>query len=64
MVHGFQAKWQKAPRADGFEWGFMALPAVNAGGSGCSFCWFEQMWIPAAAENQDMAKRICRLYVF
>jgi len=46
----------EAPRADGFEWGFMALPAVNAGGSGCSFCWFEQMWIPAAAENQDMAK--------
>ena len=45
-----------APRADGFEWGFMALPAVNDGGAGCSFCWFEQMWIPAAAQNQDMAK--------
>ncbi len=45
-----------APRADGFEWGFMAIPAVNAGGDGCSFCWFEQMWIPAAAQNQDMAK--------
>lgn len=45
-----------APRADGFEWGFMAIPAVNEGGAGCSFCWFEQMWIPAAAENQDMAK--------
>ena len=45
-----------APRADGFEWGFMAIPAVNAGGTGCSFCWFEQMWIPAAAQNQDMAK--------
>ena len=38
-----------APRAEGFEWGFMAIPAVNAGGAGCSFCWFEQMWIPAAA---------------
>lgn len=45
-----------APRADGFEWGFMAIPAVNAGGAGCSFCWFEQMWIPAQAQNQDMAK--------
>ncbi len=45
-----------APRADGFEWGFMAIPAVNDGGSGCSFCWFEQIWIPAAAQNQDMAK--------
>lgn len=46
----------EAPRAEGFEWGFMAIPAVNAGGAGCSFCWFEQMWIPAAAQNQDMAK--------
>lgn len=45
-----------APRADGFEWGFMAIPAVNEGGAGCSFCWFEQIWIPAAAENQEMAK--------
>ncbi len=45
-----------APRADGFEWGFMAIPAVNNGGAGCSFCWFEQMWIPAAAQNQEMAK--------
>lgn len=46
----------EAPRAEGFEWGFMAIPAVNEGGAGCSFCWFEQMWIPAAAQNQDMAK--------
>lgn len=47
---------QDAPRAEGFEWGFMALPAVNEGGAGCSFCWFEQMWIPEAAENKDLAK--------
>ncbi|MDF2612220.1 MAG: extracellular solute-binding protein family 1 [Clostridia bacterium] len=46
----------EAPRADGFKWGFTALPAVKAGGSGYSFTWFEQIWIPAAAENQDMAK--------
>lgn len=45
-----------APRADGFEWGFTALPAVKPGGAGCSFCFFEQMWVPAAAKNQDMAK--------
>ena len=47
---------EDAPRADNFKWGFMAIPAVNDGGDSCSFCWFEQMWIPAAAENQDMAK--------
>ncbi len=46
----------EAPRRRNFEWGFTAVPAVNAGGAGCSFCWFEQMWIPAAARNQDMAK--------
>lgn len=46
----------EAPRADGFEWGMTALPAVNAGENGSSFTFFEQMWIPAAAENQDMAK--------
>lgn len=45
-----------APRADGFEWGFTALPAVNSGEKGCSFCFFEQMWIPSEAVNQDMAK--------
>lgn len=45
-----------APRSENFKWGFTAIPAVNEGGAGCSFCWFEQMWIPAAAENQDLAK--------
>lgn len=46
----------EAPRADGFKWGFTALPAVEVGGSGYSFTWFEQMWIPTEAKNQDMAK--------
>lgn len=45
-----------APRADGFEWGFTAIPAVNSGDAGCSFCFFEQMWIPNEAQNVDMAK--------
>lgn len=46
----------EAPRAEGFKWGFTALPAATVGGSGYSFTWFEQMWIPAAAKNVDMAK--------
>jgi N-acetylglucosamine transport system substrate-binding protein len=46
----------EAPRADGFEWGFTALPAMDAAGSGYSFTWFEQMWIPAQAQNVEMAK--------
>lgn len=45
-----------APRADGFKWGFMALPAMTEGGDRYSFTFFEQMWIPAQAENPDLAK--------
>ena len=32
-----------------FEWGMTAIPA--AGNAPCSFCWIEQAWIPAGAEN-------------
>lgn len=45
-----------APRAEGFKWGFTALPAVDSNGTGYSFTWLEQMWIPAAAKNQELAK--------
>ena len=45
-----------APRADGFEWGFMALPAVTDGGERASYSFFEQIWMPAGAENQDLGK--------
>lgn len=52
-----------APRADGFQWGMTALPAVEEGGDGYSYTWFEQAWIPAGAENQDAAKQfIAYLY--
>ena len=32
-----------APRADGFEWGFTALPAVEEGGERASYSFFEQI---------------------
>ena len=47
----------EAPRADGFAWGMTALPAVEAGGDGYSYTWFEQAWIPGGAEHQDEAKQ-------
>ena len=47
----------EAPRADGFKWGMTALPAVEAGGDGYSYTWFEQAWIPGGAANQDGAKQ-------
>ena len=46
-----------APRAEGFKWGMTALPAVEAGGDGYSYTWFEQAWIPSGAENVDAAKQ-------
>lgn len=46
-----------APRADGFEWGMTALPAVEEGGDRYSYTWFEQAWIPAGAEHIDAAKQ-------
>ncbi|MEF9940784.1 MAG: carbohydrate ABC transporter substrate-binding protein [Lachnospiraceae bacterium] len=45
-----------APRADGFEWGFTAIPAVAADQKPSSFTFFEQMWIPAEGKNQELAK--------
>ena len=47
----------EAPRADGFEWGMTALPAVSEGGDRYSYTWFEQCWIPSGAEHQDAAKQ-------
>lgn len=45
-----------APRAEGFEWGFMPLPAMTEGGDRYAFTFFEQMWIPQQAENPELAK--------
>ena len=46
-----------APRAEGFKWGFTALPAVTEGGDRYSYTWFEQLWIPSEAANIDEAKQ-------
>ncbi|WPB39477.1 carbohydrate ABC transporter substrate-binding protein [[Clostridium] scindens] len=46
-----------APRTDGFEWGFTALPAVTDGGEKASYTFFEQIWMPKGAENQDLGKQ-------
>ena len=46
-----------APRAEGFEWGMTALPAITPDGDRYSYTFFEQMWIPAGAANIDGAKQ-------
>ena len=47
---------KEAPRAEGFEWGFTALPAVEQGGERASYSFFEQTWMPKEAKNQDLGK--------
>ena len=44
-----------APRAEGFEWGMTAVPALHEGGDRYSFTWFEQAWIPEGAANKEAA---------
>lgn len=46
----------EAPRAENFEWGMMPIPAFEDGGDQYAFTFFEQIWIPSAAENKDAAK--------
>lgn len=43
-----------APRADGFEFGMMGLPALEQ--DSYSYTFFEQMYIPKQAKNKDLAK--------
>ena len=47
----------EAPRAEGFQWGMTALPALEEGGMGYSYTFLEQAWIPSGAENVDEAKQ-------
>ena len=47
----------QAPRAEGFEWGMTALPALEEGGMGYSYTFLEQAWIPSGAEHVDEAKQ-------
>lgn len=54
---------KEAPRAEGFEWGFMALPALTEGGERASYTFFEQIWMPKGAKNQALGKEfIAYLY--
>lgn len=46
-----------APRAEGFQWGFTALPAVTDGGDRYSYTWFEQIWSPAEAAHPTEAQQ-------
>lgn len=46
----------EAPRADGFKWGFTALPKVTTDGDAYATTFTEQMYIPKDAANAELAK--------
>ena len=53
----------EAPRAEGFEWGFTTLPALEEDRERASYSFFEQVWMPKEAKNQDLGKQfIAYLY--
>ncbi|MEG0803865.1 MAG: carbohydrate ABC transporter substrate-binding protein, partial [Pygmaiobacter sp.] len=43
-------------RAEGFQWGFTALPALEEGGAAYSYAACEQCWIPKEAQHKALAK--------
>lgn len=47
---------EEAPRADGFEWDMMAVPAFEDDADRYAFTFFEQIWVPSEAQNIDAAK--------
>ncbi|MBF9017004.1 MULTISPECIES: carbohydrate ABC transporter substrate-binding protein [unclassified Oceanispirochaeta] len=46
-----------APREDGFEFGFCAPPVLDANEDKYVFSTFEEIYIPAAARNVELAKK-------
>lgn len=51
------AEMKDAPRAEGFKWGFTALPKLTADGDAYATTFTEQIWIPSGAKNVDAAKQ-------
>ena len=40
-----------------FAWGMTALPGFDSSAAPYAYCWFEQAWIPAGAENIEAAEQ-------
>lgn len=48
---------KEAPRAEGFKWGFTALPKLDASSDAYSTTFTEQVYIPKDAKNVELAKK-------
>lgn len=52
-----EGEMKDAPKEEGFKWGFTAAPVFNASDDKYSFAAVEEMYIPAASKNIDLAKK-------
>lgn len=52
-----EGEMKDAPKEDGFEYGFAAAPTLNVDGDKYVYTQIEEMFIPAAAKNIDLAKK-------
>ncbi|MDY3052866.1 MAG: carbohydrate ABC transporter substrate-binding protein [Ndongobacter sp.] len=56
MADALSKGGEGAEMAEGFEWGYMALPAVSEGGDRYAYTFFEQCFVSKDAKNADLAK--------
>ncbi|WP_337104209.1 carbohydrate ABC transporter substrate-binding protein [Paenibacillus sp. YIM B09110] len=56
----FEDEMKDAPREDGFQFGFLGVPALEAGKPVTVFTNVEQMVIPAKAKNPELAKEFLK----
>lgn len=56
----FEGEMEEAPREDGFEFGFLGVPTFDANDPLLALTSVEQMYIPKAAANPDLAKEFLK----
>lgn len=56
----FEGEMEEAPREDGFEFGFLGVPTFDEKDPLLALTSVEQMYIPKAAENPDLAKEFLK----
>lgn len=55
-----EGEMAESPREEGFEWGFTAAPVLNEADEKYVFTTFEEMFIPSASDQVDLAKEFLK----
>lgn len=56
----FEGEMKDAPREDGFEYGFLPIPAFESGGQRYAAVSYESLFVPVKAKNKELAKEFIR----